>query len=170
MERVLGDDQATDDIAILTATLNGLPLRPPYDVREWCFASSDARTATLVRHQIGDLVAGWTARNEAVYESELVFGELFSNVVRHAPGPLHVRAAQTAEGAELVVTDAGPGFGGADDATEPFAESGRGLQLVRALAAAIVIEAHRPGTRVHVAFARAAAAFSAGTSSALSSA
>ena len=170
MKRVLLDDEPTDDIAILTATVQGLPLKLPYEAREWRFTSSDARTATHVRHEIGALVARWTAREDTQLESELVFGELFSNVVRHAPGAVDVRAAATANGAEVIVIDGGGGFPVVVPATDEFAESGRGLHLVHALGDAVDIEASSGGTRITVSFHRAEAALSAGSSSALSNA
>jgi PAS domain S-box-containing protein len=170
MKRVLRDDQPSDDIAILTATLGDLPRAAPGETREWRFRSTDGGTATLVRHEIGTLVAAWTERDEARLESELVFGELFSNVVRHAPGALEVHAARTAEGAELVVRDFGSGLPAVTAAAGDFAESGRGLQLVRTLGDTVAIEPAATGTRIAVGFQRAAAARSTGKSSALSSA
>jgi PAS domain S-box-containing protein len=170
MKRVLREDQASDDIAILTATLGERAVTAPYDVREWRFASSDARTFTLVRHAIGELIAEWTGRTETFLESELVFGELFSNVVRHAPGTVEVRVAATVAGAELVVSDRGPGFSKVPDAVDHFAESGRGLHLVHAFADAVRIDPSARGTRITVAFYRVAAALSAGHNSELSSA
>jgi len=170
MKRVLREDQASDDIAILTATLGERAVATPSDVREWRFASSDARTFTLVRHAIGELVANWTGRDAEFLESELVFGELFSNVVRHAPGTVEVRAAATAEGAELTVSDHGPGFAGLPDPVDHLAESGRGLHLVHAFADAVRIEPSARGTRITVAFYRPAAALNTGHNSELSSA
>jgi PAS domain S-box-containing protein len=169
MKRVLLEDQASDDIAILTATI-GERGGAVHDVREWRFASTDSRTSTLVRHAIGDLVANWTGRAEPFLESELVFGELFSNVVRHAPGPVDVRAAATPSGAEVVVADRGTGFPGVPGVADQFAESGRGLHLVRALSDAVRIESSTRGTRITVAFYRDASASSTGHSSELSNA
>ncbi len=154
MKRVLRDDDPTDDIAILTATLGALAATAPFEDREWRFRSSDARTATLVRHEIGELVAGWTGRDDAFLESELVFGELFSNVVRHAPGAIAVRAAATPNGAELVVSDRGAGFPAVVGAADQFAESGRGLHLVRTLGDSVRIEPSPSGTSITVAFHR----------------
>jgi PAS domain S-box-containing protein len=158
MKRVLLDDQPSDDIAILTATLGDRANATPSDERAWRFASTDARTATLVRHQLGNLIAEWTGREGSFLESELVFGELFSNVVRHAPGPVDVRAAATANGAEIVVTDRGPGCPGVAEMPDAFAESGRGLHLVQAIADDLRIEPVPGGTRITVRFERAAAA------------
>jgi anti-sigma regulatory factor (Ser/Thr protein kinase) len=167
---VLREDQPSDDIAILTATIHDLPRRSAYAVHEWRFRSSDGRTATLVRHDIGRLVAELTERAERRYESELVFGELFSNVVRHAPGELHVCLGATIDGAELIVSDTGTGFPAVTNAADDFAETGRGLALVRELGDTIAIEPGEHGTRIAVGFHRPAAASSTGSNAALNSA
>jgi PAS domain S-box-containing protein len=151
MARVLGADEANDDIAILTATIHSLPERSAYDMRGWRFASSDARTAVLVRHEIGELLAAWSGDPEREHAGELVFGEVFSNVVRHAPGIADVRLFTTPQGIELSVADRGDGFTEASAAAGVLAESGRGLQLVRALADDVTIGSNaHGGTTVHV--------------------
>jgi hypothetical protein len=57
MKRVLGPDEATDDIAILTATVDCFPAEVAGEAREWRFLSTDARAAALARREIGELVA-----------------------------------------------------------------------------------------------------------------
>jgi PAS domain S-box-containing protein len=159
MLRVLGTDQATDDIAILTATIHSLPDPPHEPLRRWRFASSDQRTGVIVRHEIGALVAAWTGDAERRYDGELAFGEIYSNVVRHAPGAVEVVLRETARGAELCVIDRGEGFRRPVAPTDAFAESGRGLHLVRAVADDVEIAAEVGcGTRVTVLFERPVAA------------
>jgi len=154
MQRVLGEDQATDDIAILTATIHALPERARDEMRGWKFSSSDERTAVLVRHAVGALVAAWSGDEERRYSSELAFGEMFSNVVRHAPGPVEVRLTVAPDGAELSVIDSGPGFSRALRAPESLAESGRGLHLVGSLADELAIDPNATGgTTVRARFA-----------------
>jgi anti-sigma regulatory factor (Ser/Thr protein kinase) len=170
MKRVLHEDQPSDDIAILTASIRELPARPAFDTHEWSFRSSDRRTATLVRHHVGRLVEERLGRPESCYESELVFGELFSNVVRHAPGAVHVCLIGTSAGAELVVTDTGSGFPATIGSADQLAETGRGLHLVRALGDTVAIHPGPEGTRIVVGFHRSAAANSTGSNSALSKA
>jgi anti-sigma regulatory factor (Ser/Thr protein kinase) len=145
MRRVLGNDQATDDIAILTATIHVLPDRAPGEMRGWKFSSGDEQTAVLVRHEVGALVAAWTGNEARRQAGELAFGELFSNVVRHAPGPLEVRLVTTPDGTELNVSDRGPGMHAALRAPDALAESGRGLHLVRELADDVTIGAGPAG-------------------------
>jgi PAS domain S-box-containing protein len=145
MHRVLGADQATDDIAILTATVRSLPERTREDMRGWTFWSDDERTAVMVRHEIGALVAEWTGDETHRYAGELAFGELFSNVVRHAPGWAEVRLIATADGVELSVSDRGAGFSEVQAQPDALAESGRGLHLVRAAADDVTVNTNAHG-------------------------
>jgi PAS domain S-box-containing protein len=159
MKAVLGDDEPTDDIAILTVRITRFAAELPGDEREWRFASNDYRTGALVRRTVSELIARWTQRDEIRFGSELAFGELIANAVRHAPGALRVVASVDAGGiATLVVEDAGPGFTHAEQGLDPYAESGRGLGLVRAVSDGLRIEPTvLGGTRVTVTFHHAGA-------------
>ena len=156
MKEVLGDDEPTDDIAILTVTIDRFAAQLPGEEYEWRFKSSDSRAGALIRHEVGQLVARWTHRDDARFASELAFGELIANAVRHAPGPVRVLASTDAVGetVTLVVEDNGTGFTPDQHALDPYAESGRGLSLVRAVADALNIEPTEiGGTRVTATFA-----------------
>ncbi len=157
MKAVLGDDEPTDDIAILTVTIRRFAAELPGDEREWRFVSHDYRTGAQVRREVPDLIAQWTQRPETQFASELSFGELIANAVRHAPGPVLVIASTDGAGtASLVVEDTGPGFTHAEQRLDPYAESGRGLGLVRAVSDGVTIEATAlGGTRVTVIFRHA---------------
>lgn len=160
MKEVLGEDEPTDDIAILTVTIERFAAELPGEEHEWRFASADGRTSTLVRHELGELFARWTHGDQARFDVELAFGELIANAIRHAPGPVRVLAS-TGEGgtAVLVVEDTGRGFNPEERAIDPLAESGRGLSLVRAVADAVRIEPTAlGGTRVTATFRAAAPA------------
>jgi PAS domain S-box-containing protein len=153
-QRVLASEQATDDIAILTATIHSLPDRAPEEMRRWRFSSADYRTAVVIRHEVGALVAAWTGDPGRRYDGELAFGEILSNVVRHAPGSVEVELRATARGAELRVSDRGSGFQERPRSGDDFAESGRGLELVRAVADACEFSRNaHGGTSVHAVFA-----------------
>jgi PAS domain S-box-containing protein len=155
MKRVLGDDQASDDIAILTVTIDAFVDAAEGEERSWIFSHEDGRTGALARREIGEMIADWTGRDEARYGAELAFGELLANVVRHAPGTVQVLLTADASGtATLTVEDRGTGFLPANGVVDPFAESGRGLALVRAVADDVAIAAlGHGGTRVAVTFA-----------------
>ncbi len=154
MKSVLGDDVPTDDIAILTVSIDRFAQPQSGDEREWRFASSDSRTGGLIRREVGALTAEWTGAADVRYGSELAFGELVANAVRHAPGPLRVVLSTDGRGTvELAVEDSGIGFVPRERAIDPLAESGRGLNLVRAFAQGLAIEpGPRGGTRVRVTF------------------
>jgi PAS domain S-box-containing protein len=133
MKRVLGADEATDDIAILTATIAAFPAECAGDEREWRFLSVDARAAALARAEIGELVA--RQRPDERFAAELAFGELIANAVRHAPGPVVARCRIAPGGAATIeLDDTGRGFTPALHVhNDPFAETGRGLDLIRRL-------------------------------------
>jgi anti-sigma regulatory factor (Ser/Thr protein kinase) len=154
MKDVLGDDVPTDDIAILTLQITRFIDPLPHDFREWRFASSDALTAAMVRRELGRLVATWTQRPDLTLATEVVFGELIANAVRHAPGPVIVEATRATNGtATLTVDDSGIGFTPLSRRTDPYAESGRGLELVRTISDAVTItRSPHGGTRVSVSF------------------
>jgi PAS domain S-box-containing protein len=154
MKAVLRDDEPTDDIAILTVTIDRFAAELPGDEREWRFASDDGRTGAKIRHEIGQIVSEWTGREDARFASELAFGELIANAVRHAPGHVRVLASTAGDGsAQLMVEDSGAGFIMRDNALDPYAESGRGLSLVRAVSDDVQITpSPRGGSRVTVTF------------------
>ncbi|HYZ15985.1 MAG TPA: SpoIIE family protein phosphatase [Candidatus Acidoferrum sp.] len=159
MKAVLGDDDASDDIAILTVTIDRFTSPLPGDEREWQFSSNDGRTGALVRHEVGELVSTWTGREDTRFGSELAFGELVANAVRHAPGLVRVIVWTDGSGdATLVVEDSGRGFVPDVRRLDPFAESGRGLSLVDAVSDGLTIEpSGRGGARATVRFAPARA-------------
>ncbi|HEY0614685.1 MAG TPA: ATP-binding SpoIIE family protein phosphatase, partial [Candidatus Elarobacter sp.] len=154
MKDVLGDDEPTDDIAILTVTIARFAAEIPGEENEWRFASDDRRTGANARREAGDLIERWTGRDDARFAGELAFGELVANAVRHAPGFVHVLASTDGDGvAQLVVEDGGAGFTPHGGLPDSFAESGRGLALVRSVAEDVRIErSARGGTRVTVTF------------------
>jgi PAS domain S-box-containing protein len=138
MKRVLGADEATDDIAILTATVDRFPTEIAGDEREWRFLSTDARAAALARREIGELVA--QHRSSERYAAELAFGELIANAVRHAPGLVVARCRVAPTGvATIELDDAGSGFVPAPIPADLFAETGRGLALLRWLTDDVVV-------------------------------
>ncbi len=132
MKRVLGSDEATDDIAILTATIDLFPAEIAGEEREWRFLSTDARAASLARREIGELVA--QRRPSERFAAELAFGELIANVVRHAPGPIVARCRIAPGGdATIELDDAGSGFIPPAGTGDLLSETGRGLALIRRL-------------------------------------
>ncbi len=163
MKAVLGEDEPTDDVAILTVTVDRFAAAEAGEEREWRFTSGDFRTGAMVRRDVGALVAGWTGRPDARFAGELAAGELLANAIRHAPGPVRVVVAADAAGnATLVVEDNGAGFTAGAVPADPLAERGRGLPLVESLADSVRIDAAPGGgTRVSVGFGAGGRATSA---------
>lgn len=72
---------------------------------------------------------------EALLEAEIVVGELLANALRHSPGPICTDVVWGDDNRPvLVVHDSGPCFEDRPAPGDRFAESGRGIPIVRALA------------------------------------
>ena len=139
-ETVVGG-ASQDDVAILTIELTGAHhasgglMRHASDwTMRWAFDARDARLAHEVRTVYMNYLR---ARGDATSDydaAEIVFGELISNVVRHAPGPIEIELEWNGIAPVLHVLDRGAGFErGAELPTDPLSEFGRGLWLVRTL-------------------------------------
>lgn len=114
----------------------------------WSFSCAVAAEAEWLRPAY---VAYLRARGEPeadYFAAELIFGELISNVVRHAPGPIRVDVTW-ADGLRptLSVTDLGGGFALREILPENILEeSGRGLFLVSAFGEGLTVEANVDGS------------------------
>lgn len=125
-----------DDIAVLMLSVNSPSAQP-----SWSFQADDASNAA---HARGAFTAYLSQRNvdeESLESAVSVFGELVSNVVRHAPGPIEVELRWD-DSPMLYVRDRGPAFSGRNRALpeDLLAESGRGLFLIHAYASAPVVK------------------------------
>lgn len=150
--RVLARKQPIDDCALLFVgvTALGSAAAAPQQ-RTW---NIDAREESATRRLKRALL--WHLGEVATPESdlcavELILGELVGNVARHAPGEAKITLVYEDGYATLHVYDTGkpfqPSFNGTPDL---FAESGRGLFLVRAVSRDIKIERTESGNRVSV--------------------
>ena len=138
-ERVLPDG-ARDDVAILAVKVADLTapdasgVSPAGFVRTWSFDARDAVAAHQARHEFAAEIVARSGAGDDAMISELVFGELVGNVVRHASGSVKVILDWTAGAPVLHVIDDGPGFQHNPKLpADILAESGRGLFLVTAL-------------------------------------
>ena len=128
------DGGATDDVAILTVSFapEQQTLQSEGE-RLWRFDASDRFAARAAQRALtGALVSSGIGEADVV-DAELVFAELVGNVVRHATGPCVVALDTDGEAPVVSVLDRGPGFAATVCAADEFAESGRGLAIVRAL-------------------------------------
>lgn len=126
--------QATDDVAILTLAFDDLIDDDRY--RRFTFDSEDRFAARETRAAfVAALVAAGASEAQLV-DAEVVFSELLGNVVRHARGPTDIVIDASGTLPVLSVLDRGRGFShGAYLPADAFAETGRGLFIVRALTA-----------------------------------
>lgn len=100
----------------------------------WTFSATDAAEAQGMRQAFSAYLR-MRGGDEANYDAaEVIFGELVSNVVRHAPGPIDIAVEWTrGKRARMSVSDRGPGFDPSPGLpANPLAEAGRGLFLVSA--------------------------------------
>ena len=131
-----------DDVAILTVAFE--------PTRRWSFDAENAKAAQDARGEFVQFLREHDQDADAIAASELVFGELIGNVVRHAPGAIDIDLDWSNGCAWLHVIDRGHAFQ-ADRMLpqDAMSESGRGLFIVRQLATELKIE-HVPGYGNHV--------------------
>jgi anti-sigma regulatory factor (Ser/Thr protein kinase) len=139
-DAVIDERPVRDDVAVITLA---------YGRRAgWSFEAPDALRAQPARASFERWLAQ-EAEGDA-YVAALVFGELVGNVVRHAPGPIEMRAEWRDEELVLHVFDSGPGFEAERGLPDASSEGGRGLYIVRTLARDVVVAPNPRGTRVSV--------------------
>jgi anti-sigma regulatory factor (Ser/Thr protein kinase) len=138
--RVLGDDgsiEPRDDVAILTIRRTAERHRRVTDLR------CDVRDSESVRRVRSAVVAALQhsgLSEVAVFDAELVLGELLGNVVRHAPPIADVRLDLRGPAPLLFVLDRGPGCRKLPDTPDHGQEWGRGLYLTSQLVADLAID------------------------------
>jgi len=110
------------------------------DEREWRFVSDDARTSAAARRDIGALISAWTGREDVAYASELAFGELVANAVRHAPGPVRVIASTDGDEPRRWSSRTPAKASPTRNERSTRTPKRRGLGLVRAVADGVKIE------------------------------
>ena len=138
-DAVLRGARARDDVAIVTLAFGR--------TQGWTFEAADAMEAASARH---DFETWLDANGEGdLYGAALVFGELVGNVVRHAPGPIELRAEWEPGGLALHALDRGPGFGlRGTTLPDPSSEGGRGLFIIAALADSLRVATTANGSHV----------------------
>lgn len=103
----------------------------------WYFETDTARDAVAGRHLLERYLSDHCEEAD-LFSASLVFGELMSNVIKHAPGGgVRVWLEPAGERYALCIQDDGGGFSKHPTFELPkdiAAESGRGLYLVKQLA------------------------------------
>ena len=127
---------ATDDVAILALVLE----RDDGDdgdsrFRRFVFRSDDRAAARETHASISATLVAAGANDAQLGDADMIYSELVGNVVRHAPGLCEVVLDASGTLPVLSVLDRGRGFSHAPHLpADTFAETGRGLFIVRALA------------------------------------
>ncbi len=139
VERVVAetlDGAQRDDVALLRLTVV-----QAQELTSWHFESDDAGGAGDARFAFVTHLSRRNLDPGLVATAELIFGELVSNVVRHAPGPIEIELIERAERLLLAVRDRGPNFCLSTIALpdDPWAEGGRGLYLMSELGSPPVV-------------------------------
>jgi len=141
LEAVVGNAPSTDDAALLVIRFNAgrastVEAKEPDLTMRWRFHSSDAHTARTSRQELTKYVESLCNGPEGVFDTELILGELLANTVEHAPGLVQIEIDWTDERPVIIVQDTGPGLDKLEARLpgDTFAEDGRGLFLIAALA------------------------------------
>ena len=131
-----------DDVAILAVSI-GRPER-------WEFEARDASQAAVARAQFVTYLREKRKDPEFVADAEIVFGELLSNFVRHAPETVEITYYQKDGRDELHFIDYGNPFAvPRKPPADPFSVDGRGLYMVGQLASELRLE-HLPTRGNHL--------------------
>ena len=131
-----------DDVVILTITCGR--------AASWAFHAPDAWAAQGTRKSFVRALRERGTPDSDYAAAELIFGELVSNVVRHAPGRIEMRLEWDAPAPLLHVLDTGPPFTiSAALPDDPFSEGGRGLFLIAALGTGMNVD-QLPGGGNHI--------------------
>ncbi len=97
----------------------------------WTFRSQNASEALRHCHNFLTAVKDDAALPVDTFASSLIYSELVTNVVYHAPGAIEISVELRDNEAILTVADEGPGFNLAPALPrDPLADRGRGLFLV----------------------------------------
>lgn len=97
----------------------------------WKFETDDAMRALAARASFVTFLTARCTPDSDILAAEVIYGELISNVVRHAPGPVTVNARIDPFGlVTLDVWDCGPGCALHPSLPLVKEECGRGLYIV----------------------------------------
>lgn len=123
-----------DDVAIMAVSV----APPP----SWSLSFDDGRAAWDARSHFVEFLRSNGTSERSVHTAELVFGELLSNVVCHAPGPVEISVECHEETLVLRVIDSGAPIALAEWRLpeDILSERGRGLFIINQLAARVRIE------------------------------
>lgn len=118
---------------------------------EWHFRAVDASQALSARRPFVSFLRKSCTPDSDYHGAELIFGELVTNVVLHAQGPIEISVRAKPGGVLMLhVCDRGPRFSVAATLPPVSRQGGRGLYIVSRLAATVAVEHNGGGNRVSV--------------------
>lgn len=133
IQSVCGPDESHDDIAILTVSFRRCA--------QWTFRVENAQAAEHARCEFTEQLRRYAQNPALIGASELVFGELIGNVVRHAPGPVEIYLDWSGDFAKVHVIDTGPPFNTMGNLPKDIlSECGRGLFIIREISPNLRVE------------------------------
>ncbi len=100
--------------------------------RHWRFDPRTSEAAERVRSEIRQALEQHE-REDAVVRLDIIYAEIVSNAVRHAPGIIEVRVECAQSGGDVIVhvMDRGPGYDVSSQLpSDLFSETGRGLFII----------------------------------------
>ncbi|MEU4095483.1 ATP-binding protein [Streptomyces sp. NPDC026673] len=111
--------------------------QPNADTQVWqMWFTPFPKTVYIARRQVSRVLAGWGVPDDAVDTAVLITSELVTNAIRHCGTRHLVHVEVTDDGDQVLLEVSDPSREHPRPAVAPsYAESGRGLMLVRAAAA-----------------------------------
>ena len=151
-ERTFERVKPRDDSAVLFVGITDLSAaRTAQRRRTWRFDAKDEGAAHRVKRALLWHLGELAAPASDVAAAEAIIGELVSNVARHTPGRAEITLEWDVDCATMRISDHGKPFRSTGElAPDVFAEGGRGLFLVRALAERFEVVHTSEGNRVSV--------------------
>ena len=147
-QRVFHGRRASDDAALLFLGVTKLGAPRVSNQRTWSFDACDPKSAHRARRAMLWFLGNHIRDEADLAGAELVLGELMGNVARHSPGPADVTVDRRDGLLYLRVTDRGAPFTLNGKVTDLYAESGRGLFLVRSIAKDVRVGHNGTGNEV----------------------
>jgi len=111
------------------------------DTAAWRFSSDRAENALDSRNDFVETLRRYSVPPVDDFVAKVIYTELVSNVVRHAPGPIRILLERDGASHWLHVFDRGAPFTWSPALPDdPYVEGGRGLFLISQYSQEVVIE------------------------------
>ena len=115
----------------------------------WTFSSERAEDALDFRNDFVVALQGQVTRPVEAFVAKLIYTELVSNVVRHAPGPIQILLQRVGADHWLHVSDRGAPFDWRPALPDdPYDQGGRGQFLISRYAQEVLVERPSAGGNV----------------------